>query len=192
MKKLLANLLLLAPISLFGGQYIGLHGGTAYPYQTDNKVHGQKVGYKVGALYGYDFSNNFRVEGELTYRSNDHKEKYNVGADDALISKEQRYGHSFSYMINGFYDIGQISFATVTPFVGIGIGLHQSTAKLKMRTDLDSHETKEKDSSFAYQGIVGIKYPISDKISLAMQYHYFCGQSHVKDHSFGVMVAHHF
>jgi opacity protein-like surface antigen len=164
-------------------QYVGIHVGTDYCFKTNASNSGDKVGVKGGVSYGYKFDSGFRAEVEMAYRKNSFRTKYIVGAEDNLKSKNYHSLHSWSYMANVFYDVKPLSYRDVHPYVGVGVGYCQGTEKVKFKSPLKVNEVKERDSHFAYQGIVGAKYALNDVVDIAAEYKYFCGQAHAKDHS---------
>lgn len=187
MKKLFAlgTLFLLPIFSLSAGQYVGIHGGSDYLYHTKESNSGQKVGYKVGGVYGYDWGNNLRTEVELSYRHAERSTKYVENADK-IESKEHKSNHSLALMANVIYDVNQLTWYDVSPYVGLGVGYSQNTQKAKLQSEKFTNEEKERDDRFAWQGIVGLKYPIAEKMTMAAQYNYFCASEHAKDHSFSL------
>ena len=186
MKKFFLSLICL-PLSLIAAQYVGINGGTDYPYRTNESNSGQKVGYKVGAMYGYDWGNNLRTEAELAYRHAERSTRY-VEKEDRIESKEHRSNHSLALMVNAIYDINQLTWYNISPYVGVGIGYCQNTEKSKLQTEKYTNEEKERDDRFAWQGIVGFKYPFAEKMSLSAQYNYFCASEHAKHHGFSLIV----
>jgi opacity protein-like surface antigen len=192
MKKLVFLLgLAFLPFDSYCGQYAAIDGGSDYLYRTNESNSGQKVGYKLGAHYGYDWGNNLRTELEFSYRHGDRKTKY-VSKDDTIESKEHRSNHSISLMANCLYDINQLTWYDITPYFGAGVGYCQSTDKSKLQRADATNEEKERDDRFAWQGIAGLRYPLADKMTLAGQYNYFCPGEHSKDHSFALMLMRNF
>lgn len=167
---------------LFCSQYAGLSMGTNNSLLT-SESHDPKIGYQLGAKYGYDFDNGFRTELAIGYKKNDFKTKYTSDDQDNILSREYRSLYSMNYMANGFYDFKQVKFMEVTPYVGIGIGLSQNSEKNKIKKDAVANMEKYRDSRFAYQAIAGAKYDINANYSAAVEYHYCCSRSHAKDHS---------
>ncbi|MDX2237914.1 MAG: OmpA family protein [Hyphomonadaceae bacterium] len=100
----------------------------------------------IGA--GHAFANGFRAEGEIAYRTND--------ADD--------YGDTTitarSAMINAFYDFNRGG--RVQPYVGAGAGYAWVEP-----------DGAEDDSSFAYQGLIGLAIALSERWSVDAGYRYF-------------------
>jgi opacity protein-like surface antigen len=169
---------------MFASQYVGVQLGTDNMNLTNVSHSGLKIGYKAGMKYGYVFENGFRPEFECSYRKSNYSTKYAVGPEDQVFSKEYNNFHSWSYMVNGFYDLGQLAVKQVVPYLGIGVGYCQNVEHKKMRFSRgNSISSKFRDNRFAYQGIAGVKYALDDVYSTNVEYHYFCGKAHAKSHS---------
>lgn len=171
----------------FCGQYLGLHLGPDHSHVTIQNVKGLKTGYKIGANYGYEFGNGFRVEGEFAYRHNAYKTKYTLEGENE--SSKSRHLHAYSYMINGFYDIASLGYAGLTPYIGVGIGYCETSDKSKFKSQDKTDVDIERDARFAYQAIFGAKYPLNDAFYVASEYKYFCGREHTKDHSIELILG---
>lgn len=179
-------------LPVFGAQYVGINAGTNNMVMTKGSDDGLKVGMKAGFTYGVTFDSGFRAELECSYAENNFKTKYVTSQDDTLISRSYNNNHSWSYMANCLYDAKQLTVQSIYPYVGIGVGYCQNTQHLKVKTDTSKHEFKEKDDRFAYQAIAGLKYQINDQYATAMEYHYFTGKQHAKEHSVGLHLIRNF
>lgn len=102
------------------------------------------TGYNVGGQLGYRFDN-FRVEAEASYISHSV-----LGLADFNV---------FTLMANGYYDINFGS--KFVPYVGAGIGWARFT----------SNVVSSADNEFAYQGIVGANYNITNNFAIGANYH---------------------
>lgn len=180
----LASFALCAVLS--AGQYVGIATGTNNAMVTDKSDAGLKIGYHATLKYGYVFTSGIRSEAEVTYRMGKYKTIYHMDGVDNILSKEHNSVYSWAYMANVLYDIGNLKVFEVVPYLGIGVGYNMATEKNKIKFDDKTDEDKFKDSRFAYQGIIGAKYPIYDSVSIGMEYRYFVGRNHQKDHSVGV------
>lgn len=182
MKKLfMLSSLFLFPI-LSAEQYVSLSAGPDFSHITNSSEHGQKVGYRVGAAYGYKFSNAVRAELEVSYRDASKRTKYvySEGTDE----KTHISSHSMSYLVNVAYDIGSLETYNLTPYLGGGVGVCNNTYQLKTRKgDVTTNTDKGKDDRFAWQLIAGAKYPVAEKTEVAVEYKYFNGAYHAKNHS---------
>jgi OOP family OmpA-OmpF porin len=140
-----------APPAADKGIYIGAHGGLAmysgdYSDSIDN-------GYDIGMQIGYRFNKNIRVEGAYDYMSQDVTD-----VDDSSINASV-------LMVNGYYDFDFGS--KFVPYVGVGIGSLMPSA-----TYSDTSITNSDQNQFAYQGIVGVDYKVSEKVSVGVNYRY--------------------
>ncbi len=183
---------MLASAPVLAVQYAAAEFGTTSMELTNRSDSGLKIGYKGAFKYGYLFGNGIRTEFEVSYRRNDFKTVYEVGAADQLISKEHRNFHSWSYMANALFDVASLSYQAFTPYFGVGVGYAQNTEHNKISFETETNREKLRDNRFAYQAIGGIKYALDETYSAAIQYQYFCGQSHAKAHSVGLSLIRHF
>ena len=114
-----------------------------------------KPGYGIAAIGGYDYGD-FRLEGEITYRTNDidtiSMSTMSLNDVDADVS-------TLSLMVNGFYDVETDT--PFAPYIGGGVGF--------ANVDLDS----EDDIVFAYQLGLGVGYAIDENVTLDLGYRYF-------------------
>jgi opacity protein-like surface antigen len=198
MKKLF-SLLMLIPVLMWAQdppapkkQYVGVNVGTDYCFLTNKSNSGLKVGIKAGMTYGYYFDSGFRGELEVSYRKNSFRTKYNSKKDDALVSKEYNGMHSWAYLGNMFYDLNQLTYQQIVPYVGIGVGYGQFTDKIKYKSDSKVNVEKQRDDRFVYQGIAGARYAINENVFAALEYKYFCGKAHAKDHSIALSLIRNF
>ncbi len=124
------------------------------------------TGWGLGGSAGYGFDNGFRLEGEVTYRDN------SISGLSGNPSSPNVSGNAstWAFMANGYYDIP--TGGRWTPYIGGGIGFaldHLTVdASPSPGTVVDSTSTQ-----FAYQGIAGIGYQITDSLNLALEYRYF-------------------
>jgi opacity protein-like surface antigen len=187
MKKLLFGLFL-TPIFLTAGQYVSMSAGADYAHHTDLKK-GEKVGYKVGASYGYKFVNGLRGEFEIAYRDG-HKRNEYLFVEGEGDTKKHVSHHSISYLCNCLYDIGGLTTFNVTPYVGGGVGLCCNSYESKTQTgDAVTNRDKATEDRFAWQLIGGVKYPVSENLEIAGEYRYFNGDYHAKNHSFSAALV---
>jgi opacity protein-like surface antigen len=189
--KFILSFCLLTVAPAYAGQYIALGGGTDNLELTNASNSGLKVGFIGSARYGYllqDYS--ARAEVEVSYRRSHFGTKYKVdNLDDKILSKEYHHFHSWSYMVNLHYDITSISVAGFVPSIGAGIGFCQNTEFRKMKRDFGTSSGNLRDNRLAYQGIIGLKYPINESYHTSLEYHYFCGKEHAKSHSVNLLIA---
>jgi OmpA-OmpF porin, OOP family len=121
----------------------------------------------VGAL-GYGLGNGFRVEGEIGYRHSDLKS--GSGSASAL-----------DFMANGLYDFN-LGWPVV-PYIGGGAGMARPTLDdANLSPTVSVHDT---DTTFAYQGIAGLAYAITQNLKLDASYHYFATLDPIYQNSAG-------
>ncbi len=169
------------------GQYVGASFGTNDKKLT-NEDHNPKIGFKADAILGYKYANNLRTELTVSYSKNEFKTQYNLKDIDVLASKEYRSFHSWTYMANVIYDVLPLSAQDFTPYVGVGVGYCESTEKNKIKYADKTYHDMYRDGRIAYQGFVGVSRPIDEFYTAAVEYKYNIGQSHAKNHSFGVSI----
>ncbi len=143
------------------GLYLGL--GADYSMPRDTNISGTGIDVNrdlkntVGgmAALGWSYGNNWRTEAELQYRSNDAKP-----SGDATV---------WNTMVNGYYDFNNIGLGRFAPYLGAGVGAaHVDFGNVPAGTStLD-----DKDWVFAYQGIAGVGYQLTDQLNLFADYRY--------------------
>lgn len=128
-------------------------------------------GFNVGGAIGYQFNDNFRVEGEITYRNNSLS---NVLHTNGKISETGELTQ-IGLMANILYDFDSFFLMGVgiTPYFGGGLGFSGTdldefvgpSSSISLLTDND-------DVSFAGQFIVGMGYELFNTALLTMDYRY--------------------
>ena len=169
--------------------YVGVEGGAMIVEDIDYDVNGvnnattvdSEYGYDVGGVLGYDFGG-FRVETETSYR------KANVdsisstvrtpafGANGALgtvASGNYDYAggstSALSFMLNGLLDFGADD--GIQGFIGGGVGVARVKANYALNNRGDF--LNDSDTVFAYQGLAGIRAPLSDHVDATLKYRFF-------------------
>lgn len=177
-----------------GRFYVGGFGGADWVNIDRLEKHydvKSNVGFTGGASLGYKFNNGFRVEGEVAYRRNSLDGKHHVKGYSSESDHHRPHGsmHAWTYMGNVLYDFDQVSeyIPNVVPYVGVGAGYIQDEITIKQKHKEDSH-CKITGKGFAYQGIAGVGYRLTDDTTLSVEYRYLGGQTHAKNHGlvFGV------
>ena len=190
---LLAATVLAAPFAAtaqpIDGLYVG--AGAGYNYHQDQDVTGVvnnstflpytgtgKFRFDNGfvglASVGYGLGNGLRFEVEGSYRQNDLRRWSGSYFPANPHGKNQTYGAMF----NALYDIDIAPYTGVTwvmPYVGIGAGYQWTKMDSVSNTGtslLYSATTKDTDSNFAYQGIIGAAFPIAAVPGLAITAEY--------------------
>jgi opacity protein-like surface antigen len=154
-----------------GDWYVsGLAGLSFVPkhsFTNTNAVTGSvnsKSGFNLGAALGYRFSNNLRAEAAIDYIDNSSK-NFSIAGTSIASSGDIKVS---TYMANLLYDFDTQS--AFTPYVGIGAGY----AKVKYNITATTGPAGATNSSnvFAYQGIVGLGYDVSENVRLNLDYKY--------------------
>jgi len=163
------------------GWYVGIEGGanwvddndgfmgftTTVPTTADTISF--DTGWAVLATVGYAFDTNWRLELEGGYRNND------IDLLSTFFGFTTNSGDltQISLMANVLFDVPLTDRLDLT--FGAGAGAVYSDFSPPFGSD-------ESDTSFAYQGIAGLSYALTDRLDLTLQYRYL----HVNDPSFTV------
>jgi outer membrane protein OmpA-like peptidoglycan-associated protein len=151
------------------GWYIGAEAGLVvvptikFNHLANSWQQTHENGYVGIGQVGYGFGN-VRLEGEFSYRHSD-LDRFT----DPLGSRSA--GGSIgggAVMANAYYDFTTAS--KLTPYLGVGIGGLDLSAKRITAAGvgvLDNDQTK-----FAYQGIAGVSYDVSDTMAVKADYRY--------------------
>ena len=190
---LLAATLLAAPCLFEGavraqpvtGLYIGGAGGANFMQDervkstllngvtTPSKV---RIGFQSGVTgigsIGYGLGNGVRLEIEGNYRYNRLDRFYGVApAYRSVGGREQKYGP----VVNALFDL-DIGSPYVFPYIGAGAG-YSWVARRVLATNPDGSLNSQggTDSSFAYQAIAGLSFPIPPVVGLSLtaEYRYY-------------------
>ncbi|MBF0166738.1 MAG: OmpA family protein [Alphaproteobacteria bacterium] len=160
------------------GIYTGLMGG--YNWLQDSDIKGNGVNAKadfdggfgvLGAL-GYDYGRfnwgNLRAELELGYRQNGANSVSGTGivSGPGSLSGDVNV---FSGMVNGLWDV-PVTFP-VRPYLGAGIGAARVNVDNVKRAGVS--QIDDSDTAFAYQGIAGLGWEITNNWRANLDYRYF-------------------
>lgn len=159
-----------APMHPFGF-YAGIEGGANWAQDADIDGTGlddsvnYEPGWTGGAVVGYAFGTGLRTEIEGFYSENNIDDidtglGFDVGAEGET--------YNAAAMLNVYYDI-YMGDSPFVPFVGGGVGA--SYVNIDADTGLGSID--EGSWEFAYQGIVGVGYELSENMVLDASYRYF-------------------
>jgi len=190
---LLAATLLAAPCLFQGaaraqpvtGLYVGGAGGVNFLQQervkstllngvtTPSIAH---IGFQSGVTgigsIGYGLGNGVRLELEGNYRYNRPGRVHAVGPTLRSIGgREQKYGP----MVNALFDL-DIGSPYVFPYIGVGAGYSWVARRLLTDNVLGNLNSQGgTDSSFAYQAIAGLSFPIPPVVGLSLtaEYRYY-------------------
>lgn len=156
-----------APLTSYGF-YAGVEGGAAF---LSGNVYGFNLlgnrvrrsisdfvntGFDGGVQVGYRFTNNFRIEAEADYIYHGLKGTNN----DANFN-------IVPLMANAYYDINTNS--PWIPYIGVGAGAVDSSVTFR---DPNFRVTSRGTWQFAYQGIAGIDYQVSQHVRVGINYHF--------------------
>jgi OmpA-OmpF porin, OOP family len=150
------------------GPYVGLGAGANFARDADVSGSGidTEAEFDTGWVglgsVGYGFGNGLRLELEAGYRDNDIDGVRGVPNAGGSVNV-------WSGMVNALYDI-PVAFP-VTPYIGAGIGyarVKADSVNIGGTTVAD-----DSDSVFAYQGIVGAAYGLTENLKLSLDYRYF-------------------
>jgi outer membrane protein OmpA-like peptidoglycan-associated protein len=111
---------------------------------------------------GYGFANGFRLESELSYRNNNFDA---IGVDDPIDGIVAGGSvNTWGLMANLFYDFNRNG--RIQPYLGVGAGA------ARPRVSIDGYDSAN-DTVFAYQGLAGIGFAVSDRATIDLGYRYF-------------------
>ena len=171
----------------------GLNGGAdAEAASQDVSIGlGTEAGAAVLWSVGYAWEK-FRVESELSWRSNDLDTATFPGAlrfESTGTNTAPAEGGltNFAYMLNGAYEMNWTPL--FRPFVLAGLGFSSVTAELD-RIGTQPFNFDDDKTAFAYQVGAGVEYPLSDSFAMEVSYRFF-GTSAVKFSDVDVNNTHH-
>jgi outer membrane protein OmpA-like peptidoglycan-associated protein len=134
------------------------------------------IGFDLGLGYGFD--NGFRIEGVGAYGDAELSvpaASYN-GAPIGAVPGASGNLQTMELMFNGIYDFNRDG--AVQPYVGLGVGVLRANAKANNLvytngTDISAaNGFADSDTGFAYQGLLGLGYKVSEKLTLDLGYRY--------------------
>ena len=120
-------------------------------------------GYAVLAAVGYGWGNGFRTELEGGYRNNTIKSARFAGVDTRASGSMS----SLSLMANVIYDFNLGGFS---PYLGAGVGIARLASN---EFSTAGGQVDDYDMQFAYQGIAGVAYALTNNWKLDLGYRYF-------------------
>jgi len=143
-----------------------------------------KIEYKNGIGGGVAFGaqlDNLRIEGAYDYFKNTAVKALDFASiPDVTLDANQPGGTviSTAYMINNYYDLKPpASSFVLTPYLGIGLGLANVTHVIVA----GGNKNFSPSLVFAYQGNLGVSFPLTETIKANLDYHYLAT---VSDKSF--------
>ena len=149
---------------------------TTYGHGPDGGALDFDTGWAGLVTFGYGFDNNWRIELEGGYRSNDFTAGINgphtMGTAEAapfegdvmMFSGQAPTGSldEWTAMVNFIYDIPLAEKIDLSLGVGVGVDF----------SNLEVAGLEDSDTNFAYQAIVGVNYEISKRLDLTLTYRY--------------------
>ena len=162
-------LLFLSSSYAFGADGPYFSGNIGAAFLTDSDISGGgedgelsfDTGFAVAGAIGTSIDS-FRVEGEVSYQSNDIDEVSIDGLGSVDIDGDVT---ALSLLLNGYYDFSNDS--AFTPYLTAGIGYSN------VEVDFDDLGGSENDSVFAYQLGAGVGYAVTDNVTIDAKYRYF-------------------
>lgn len=150
-----------------------------------------KNGYNLGVAAGYSYGNGFRGEAEVRYIRNAISSHSNVsvgggaiGTEDAgvlitgsdnlganvstIVADGQGQNGTLAFMINGYYDF--LAGEQFSPYIGVGIGYADTNIEFSPSAVAIADAG---NGGFAYQGIAGATYNITEDMGIFAEYRYF-------------------
>jgi outer membrane protein OmpA-like peptidoglycan-associated protein len=157
------------------GPFVGIMGGANFTNDLDvsgtgvgiNRSVDTDTGFAVIPSIGYRFGNGLRSEFELGYRKND---------VDGVSGSTTGSGEikARSAMLNLLYDVNMNG--RVSPYIGGGIGYAKVRYDGVQPIGVPGIGVNDSDRVFAYQGIAGLSFALSNAVELAAEYRYFATQ----------------
>lgn len=124
-----------------------------------------KPGLVVGAAVGYQWDN-YRIEGAFDH-INSRVKKATMDADSLRSTNDSGKIRTSATMVNALYDLDALS--EWTTYLGLGLG----QVNVAHRIDIDSKNSSHSSiSKFAYQGILGASYRLSEFVRTNLDYRY--------------------
>jgi len=156
------------------GPFVGIMGGVNFSDDQDirgvgagiNRSVDTDTGWAVIPSIGYRYGNGLRTEFELGYRTNDVDSVSGTATGSGDISAK-------SAMLNLLYDVDTGS--RLMPYIGAGIGYAQVEYDVRP-VGVGLNRVDDDDNVFAYQGIAGLSYWVSEAVEVAAEYRYFATQ----------------
>lgn len=181
----------------FSAHAEGWYGRSDLQYNFDGRIdHDTQTSNVLGALsgdtkaseafgadvgLGYGFSNGLRFEGVLGYKSGDLDVTRTVSSVvPGLTVNPAGTASSVDLFLNGLYDFN--SEGTVKPYIGVGVGGVRLDAKVANRvrgtgTNLSAaNGFNDTATGLAYQGLAGIGFKMTDRLTLDLGYKYLSAQ----------------
>lgn len=165
MKKLFIMLAVLLALALpkdgqaveTEGMYVGGLAGFNWLTNSKDSHEDFKAGWIGGLNLGYRMCSGIRAEAEVAYRRNIHKHA-------------NRPVQNWSFMANGYYELGNFGCFCITPYVGAGIGYDRISHRRCNKTSSQENKETNKNSGFAWQLMLGGFYDIDECMEVGVEY----------------------
>lgn len=181
------------PVEVGSGWY--LRGDVSYLFQKSFK--NDSFGFTPASFsdkedpvfasigFGYHFNDYLRADLNLGYLPGN---KIGVGYDDtatvvppdtATVAGASLKNYAYSLILNGYVDLG--TYVGITPYIGGGVGVVQSTHKVSASyftdnndpTDDFTQSDNKTQYSLAYTLNAGLAYQVTKNVSVDLGYQYF-------------------
>lgn len=153
------------------GWYVSGAGGVSFQDDSDATIGGVtnsiqfKPGYVVDGSVGYGFENQLRPEFEISYRHGNVDKVTGAGAGSRSGNE-----NAIGLMGNLFYDFDLRT--GLTPYLGVGVGGALVSADHAGQI-VGGAELDDQQFEFAYQGIAGVSFELSERLDVTADYRYF-------------------
>jgi OOP family OmpA-OmpF porin len=158
-----------AATPLPAGWYVAGGGGLNQPRDVDNNVGGferettHDLGWVGAGSFGYAFQNGLRLELEGGYRDNGIDQISGAAGNGSVKNTSVLANLIYQYQTTGW----------VIPYVGFGVGGAHTKFSNVMPLGAGAGTTvNDSDWSMAYQGIVGMEYPVTENLGLDLSYRF--------------------
>jgi len=169
--------------------YVGVAGGAMVVEDLDFDIGAldnagtvdHDYGFDVDANIGYDFGA-FRIETEVGYRRatvDNYTSTTTTPVTNAAGAVVNQPAGNFDYaggktsalsfMLNGLLDFGEDD--GIQGFVGGGVGV--ARVKTELGLNRRANFVDDSDTVFAWQGLAGIRAPLSDNLDATLKYRFF-------------------
>lgn len=187
---------------LYEQKYFSLFGGYADVDNFEHKIgNGSsefitganlRDGYAVGLAVGGVMTDYVRSEFEFTYRANDvasfFEQEFDTAGSLLFSDREPASGviNSYSGMFNLIFDTCPRCVGSPALYLGGGLGGLYADGSF----DTAAESFSVQNSSFAYQFILGVNYPVNERFDMFTEYRYL-GADHlnVESETFGVSLG---
>ena len=144
-----------------------------------------------GAGLGYAYDNGFRLEGALTFRNSELGVPYELNGQgvyeagllppplNVTVAAASGKAYGWDAMLNLYYDFNKGG--RFQPYVGAGIGATEMNAQVNLYYLLDNVNSTgsaingidDSETAFAYQGLLGFGYELTERLTFDLGYRYF-------------------